>query len=45
MGKTRANLIMQPPAQIDVSALFKCVDEELSLVKELLGKANCFLFQ
>jgi len=29
---------MQPPAQIDVSSLFKCVDEELSGVKELLEK-------
>ncbi|MHC4131632.1 MAG: polyprenyl synthetase family protein [Planctomycetota bacterium] len=36
MEKTKADLTMQPPAQIDVSSLFKCVDEELSRVKELL---------
>jgi octaprenyl-diphosphate synthase len=29
---------MQPPTQIDVSSLFKCVDKELSSVKELLEK-------
>ncbi|MHC5073582.1 MAG: polyprenyl synthetase family protein [Planctomycetota bacterium] len=29
---------MQPPAQIDVSSLFKCIDKEMSSVKELLEK-------